>query len=80
MRGMYTPDYPMGHIIAFQIEQYLKTRNLAAEMERMCLIGSVSPDLWMRTAVGAPISTKPLLDAARAAIKDGGRLRPPNSN
>jgi hypothetical protein len=78
--GMYTPDYPMGHIIAFQIEQYLKTRNLAAEMERMCLIGSVSPDLWMRTAVGAPISTQPLLDAARAAIKDGGRLRPPNSN
>ncbi len=78
--GMYTPDYPMGHIIAFQIEQYLATRNLATEMERMCRIGSVSPDLWMRTAVGAPISTQPLLDAARAAIKDGGRLRPPNSN
>ncbi|MBN1447552.1 MAG: hypothetical protein JXA28_06445 [Bacteroidetes bacterium] len=66
--GMYTPDYPLGHIIAFQIEQYLKDRELAVEMERMCTIGSLSPDLWMRTAVGSPISTQPLLDAAREAL------------
>ncbi len=67
--GMYTPDYPLGHIIAFQIEQFFKGKKLATEMERMCGIGNVSPDLWMRTAVGAPISTQPLLDAAREALK-----------
>lgn len=71
--GMYTPDYPLGHIIAFQIEQYLRTRTLAVEMQRMCTTGNVSPDLWMRTAVGAPISTTPMLQAAAEAIaKLGG--------
>jgi hypothetical protein len=66
--GLYTPDYPLGHIIAFQIEQYLEGKDLAKEMQRMCAIGNVSPDLWMKTAVGAPISTRPLLDAARNAL------------
>ncbi|MBE0643729.1 MAG: hypothetical protein IH600_06580 [Bacteroidetes bacterium] len=66
--GMYTPDYPLGHIIAFQVEQYLEGKNLGKEMERMCAIGSVAPDLWMRTAVGASISTQPMLDAAHAAL------------
>jgi hypothetical protein len=66
--GMYTPDYSLGHIISFQVEEYMKTRSLAVEMERMCKIGGLSPDLWMRTAVGAPISTKPLLEAAEKGL------------
>ena len=66
--GMYTPDYPLGHIISFQLEQYMRTRKLSTEMERMCRIGSLSPDLWMREAVGAPISTAPLLEAAQQAL------------
>ena len=66
--GMYTPDYPLGHIIAFQIEQYLEGKSLGDEMERMCRIGNVTPDLWMRTAVGSAVSTQPLLDAAKAAL------------
>jgi hypothetical protein len=66
--GMYTPDYPLGHIIAFQIERYLEGKNLGREMERMCVIGSVTPDLWMRTAVGESVSTAPLLEAARRAL------------
>ncbi len=66
--GLYIPDYPMGHIIAFQIEEYLKTRPLATEMERMCRIGSVTPDFWMKTAVGSPISTEPMLKAAQDAL------------
>ncbi|MCB2204756.1 hypothetical protein KQI65_08400 [bacterium] len=70
--GLYTPDYPMGHIIAFQVEEYLKDRKLADEMERMCKIGNLSPDLWMRKAVGAPISAEPLLEAAATALQ---RLR-----
>lgn len=68
--GLYTPDYPLGQIIAFQVEQFLESRNLGKEMERMCLIGDLAPDLWMRRAVGAPISTKPLLEAARRALAD----------
>jgi len=66
--GMYTPDYPMGHIIAFQIEQFMKGKSLAVEMERMCKIGSITPDLWMTHAVGSAISTAPLLEAAKVAL------------
>ncbi|MFQ5797092.1 MAG: hypothetical protein ACE5H0_00200 [Bacteroidota bacterium] len=66
--GMYTPDYPLGHIIAFQIEEHMKKYSLAEEMERMCMIGSITPDLWMEQAVGSSISTKPLLEAAERAV------------
>jgi len=67
--GLYLPDYPLGHIIAFQIEQYMKKRDLAAEMERMCCLGSITPDLWMKLAVGQPISPEPMLRAAEEALK-----------
>jgi hypothetical protein len=67
--ALYVPDYPLGHIIAFQVEEYLKNGNLAKDMERMCTQGSVTPNLWMEKAVGQPISTKPMLDAAEKALK-----------
>lgn len=66
--GLYTPDYPLGHIISFQIEKYLKDKNLASEMERMCKLGSITPDAWMRAAVGKPISTEPLIKATEEAV------------
>jgi len=66
---LYLPNYPLGHIIAFQVEQHMKQSNLASEMERMCKTGSVTPDLWMRNAVGGPISTEPLLEAAEEAVR-----------
>jgi hypothetical protein len=47
----------------------MKTRNLATEMERMCSLGSITPDLWMQQAVGQPISTEPLIQAAEKALK-----------
>ncbi len=65
---LYLPDYPLGHIIAFQIESYLEGKNLGAEMERMCKIGSVTPRLWMETAVGSDVSTRPMLEAAAASL------------
>ena len=68
--GLYVPDYPLGHIIAFQIEQYLKDKNLGTEMERMCKLGSITPDAWMKAAVGKPISTEPLIKAANEALKN----------
>lgn len=67
--GLYLPDYPLGHIIAFQIEQYIKGKNLAREMERMCVQGSINPNFWMKNAVGNDISVEPLLKAADEALK-----------
>ncbi|QRX62944.1 hypothetical protein JS578_08575 [Dysgonomonadaceae bacterium zrk40] len=66
---LYLPNYPMGHLIDFQIEQQVKGKNLAEEIERMYTQGSIIPQQWMQHAVGAPISIDPLLDATAEALK-----------
>ena len=66
---LYLPNYPMGHLIDFQIEQQVKGKNLAEEIERMYTQGSIIPQQWMQQAVGAPISIDPLLDATAEALK-----------
>jgi oligoendopeptidase F len=67
--GLYLPDYPIGHLIAFQIEDYFKSHPLAKEMERMCSQGRLAPNLWMKQAIGTPISSKPLLEATEKALR-----------
>jgi hypothetical protein len=66
---LYLPDYPLGQVIAFQVERYLKGKNLGREMERMCSQGSITPDLWMQRAVGSSVSTAPMIQAANDALK-----------
>jgi hypothetical protein len=67
--ALYLPDYPLGHVIAFQVRNYLEGKNLGEEMERMCALGNIIPQEWMKNAVGAKISSRPLLDAADEALK-----------
>ncbi len=67
--AMYLPDYPLGHIISFQLEKYMEGKNLGEEMERMCKLGSITPKLWMEKAIGSEISTEPLLKATEEALK-----------
>jgi len=67
---LYLPDYPLGHIISFQIDEHIKqTGNLGKEFERMATFGSVTPDVWMKHATGEPVSEKFLLGAAGKALK-----------
>jgi hypothetical protein len=67
--SLYLPDYPLGRLIEAQLEEHLARKGpLGAEFERMTRFGSVTPDLWMKNATGAPISTAPLLQAADAAL------------
>ncbi|MBD3402873.1 hypothetical protein GF420_08250 [candidate division GN15 bacterium] len=68
--AMYTPDYAIGSLIEFQIEDYLKGKNLGTEMERMCSLGQLTPDAWMKQAVGSPVSAKPFIDAAGEAVRE----------
>ena len=66
---LYLSDYPLGHLIAFQIEEHLhRSGALGAEFERMASFGSVTPDVWMTHATGAPVSAEPLLRATEAAL------------
>jgi oligoendopeptidase F len=66
--GLYTPDYSLGMIITSQVEDFVRSRSLADEMERMCLLGRIAPDVWMEEAVGEPVSSEALLEAAEAAL------------
>ncbi len=66
---LYLPNYPMGHLIAFQIEQQVRGKNLADEMYRMYTQGSIIPQHWMKNAVGSPISIEPLLAATHEALQ-----------
>lgn len=65
---LYLPNYPIGHIIKYQIEDYIKNKNLGSEMLRMCLIGSITPDLWMMQSVGKKITTEPILKNAEKIL------------
>ena len=68
---LYTPDYPLGHLISAQLEAHFAAMppgTLGAEVERVTRFGAVVPDLWMKNAVGQPVSARPLLDAAAAAL------------
>jgi hypothetical protein len=66
---LYLPDYPIGHMIAFQIEEQIKKAGkIGPEFERMASFGSVAPDLWMVHATGKPVGPEALLQATERAL------------
>jgi hypothetical protein len=66
---LYLADYPLGHLIAFQIEeQVAKAGKLGPEFERIAAFGDVAPDEWMKHATGAPVGAGPLLRATERAL------------
>lgn len=66
---LYLPNYPVGHLIEFQLDRYLKGKNFADEAVRIYSAGRLIPQLWMKNAVGNEISIKPLLDATDEALR-----------
>lgn len=84
--SLYLPDYALGHIVAFQLAARLRQVEQAAgarpgavgaELERIARQGRLTPEAWMRGAVGGPVSADALLAAARHALASvpgtGGR-------
>jgi hypothetical protein len=70
---LYLPDYPIGHLIALQIEEQMeKAGNIGAEFERMTVQGRLVPDVWMKNATGAPVGPEALLSATEKAIEKIG--------
>ena len=68
---LYLPDYPIGGLIAHQIEEQVrKTGEVAAEIERMSRIGDISPDLWMQQATGAPVGAEAMLASTERALEE----------
>ena len=66
---LYLPDYPIGHMIAFQIEEQMKKAgSIGPEFERMAKMGRITPDLWMERATGRPVGPEALLEATKQAL------------
>ena len=64
---MYLPNYPIGHIVHYQLEEHLAKCDspaaFAAELQRIYRQGRLTPQAWMQGAVGSPISVDPVLAA-----------------
>jgi hypothetical protein len=66
---MYLPNYPLGHIVQYQLEEHLAQfttpQEFAAEYERIYCLGRLTPKEWMIQAVGVPPSITPVLNAVK---------------
>jgi hypothetical protein len=67
---LYLSNYPLGHVIDFQIEQYIAGKNFAEEVLRIYQLGSIIPQQWMKEAVGMPLSIQPTLEATTKALQE----------
>ena len=66
---LYLPDYPIGHLIAFQVEEKMKQAGaIGPEFERMAKMGRVTPDMWMINATGKPVGAEALLGATERSL------------
>jgi hypothetical protein len=67
---LYLADYPLGHLIAFQIKQQMeRAGTVGPEFVRMSVQGNIAPDLWMTGATGAPVGAEALLASTEAALE-----------
>ncbi|MFN2633957.1 MAG: hypothetical protein ABR610_11120 [Thermoanaerobaculia bacterium] len=71
---LYLPDYPLGHMIAFQIERKIESSGrLGEEFERMATAGRIAPDHWMKRATGSPVGPEAMLAEAEKALTEVGK-------
>jgi hypothetical protein len=66
---LYLANYSYGHVIQFQIEEFLKGKKFSDEIDRIYSQGRLTPQQWMMGAVGNKISTQPILNALDRALK-----------
>ena len=70
--ALYLPAYPIGNIVQYQLSEHLAhcatQAEWAKEYTRIYQQGRLTPDAWMRGAVGEPISVEPILKAVRECL------------
>ena len=70
--ALYLPGYPIGQLVQFQLEEHLAKcqtpAEFAQEYSRIYQQGKLTPDAWMRGAVGESMSVEPILNAVREAL------------
>lgn len=65
---LYLSNYAYGHIIEFQLAEFLNGKVFATELERILRQGRLTPRQWMYEAVGGDISVQPILNAVNEAL------------
>lgn len=67
--ALYLPAYPIGNLVQYQLDEHLAKcttpQEWAKEYTRIYQQGSLTPDAWMRGAVGNAMSVEPILKAVR---------------
>ncbi|MDK2979106.1 MAG: hypothetical protein PWP52_1820 [Bacteroidales bacterium] len=71
---LYLANYSFGHLIDFQIENYIEGKNFSEEVDRIWSIGRLTPEIWMQKAVGEDISIEPMIKATEEAVKRPNRF------
>ena len=67
--GLYLPDYPLGHIIAYLIEKHFEKVPIGKDMKRICQLGCITPLRWIKEAISQDLSVKPLLKDTKDALE-----------
>jgi len=67
---LYLSNYSVGHLINFQIEQYLLGKDLSNEVDRIWSLGNLTPQIWMQKAIGENLSIQPIISATQEALKN----------
>ena len=65
---LYLPNYAYGQIIEFQIEDYIKGKKFADEIDRIYKQGRLTPQQWMNGATGTKVSVQPIINALEKAL------------
>lgn len=65
---LYLTNYAVGNLIEYQIEEHLKDADFGPEVIRMFKLGRLTPNQWMREAVGTTISIDPILKSTSKAL------------
>ncbi len=65
---LYLSNYVLGHVMAEQVRSHVVTRDLASETVRICGIGNLTPDAWLKRAVGDGLRVDALIEGAVAAL------------
>jgi len=66
---LYLSAYSFGQMIEYQVDTHLRKSDFSDEVDRIYKLGRLTPQVWMKEAVGEKLSVKPMQDKVRKVLK-----------
>ncbi len=66
---LYLSAYPLGYLIHYQLNNHFKGKDFGTEVARIFALGRLTPQFWLKKAVGSELSCTPLLQATDQAVE-----------